>query len=135
MGRNRTAKAVLGPGLALGYDTFHSPNCVSSMADNADSEHYIEPFSYTGLSRKEAIEKMAEILEQEERCRIIRVDENYIHAEFRSKLFRFVDDAEFYFPQDEQVVQVKSASRLGYSDLGVNRKRIEHLREVFKSVN
>ena len=53
---------------------------------------------------------------------------NYIRAEFTSKLMGFVDDGEFYFPAEEGVIQVRSASRVGESDLGVNRRRVEQIR-------
>jgi uncharacterized protein (DUF1499 family) len=76
------------------------------------------------------------LLESEPRCRIVGVDELangsiYVHAEFRSALFRFVDDVEFLLPVDGSLIQVKSASRLGYSDMGVNRERVERLRVLF----
>lgn len=56
-------------------------------------------------------------------------DDNYIHAEFTSSIFRFVDDVEFYFETAEKIVQVRSASRKGYYDWGVNRRRIEKIRK------
>ena len=106
-----------------------SPNCVSSMS--TDTSHFIPPIGYGEIPRVEAYNRILEILGNEKRCRIITADENYIHAEFRSSLFRFVDDTEFFFPPDKMIIQVKSASRLGYSDFGVNRKRIEELRGAF----
>lgn len=65
------------------------------------------------------------------------VEDNYIRAEFVSKIFRFVDDVEFYFPDKkskELLIHVRSASRVGYSDLGVNRKRIEQIRRKLKTI-
>jgi uncharacterized protein (DUF1499 family) len=59
------------------------------------------------------------------------VERNYIHAEFVSAIFRFVDDVEFLFDDHQKVIQVKSASRVGYYDLGVNRRRIEKIRKQF----
>jgi uncharacterized protein (DUF1499 family) len=64
---------------------------------------------------------------------VITETENYIHATFTSRIFRFVDDVEFYFMRDAPVIHVRSASRVGYSDLGVNRKRVEKIRQAFKS--
>ncbi len=109
-----------------------SPNSVSSMAED---DHYIEPISYENMTRDEAAALMIQAIELQANS-IITVSENYyIHAEFRSNFFRFVDDVEFYFPQEEQIIHVKSASRVGYSDFGVNRKRVENLREVFDSLD
>lgn len=111
-----------------------SPNCVSSMT--TDVQKFVEPIGYAGLTREAAREKLTAILESEKSCRIVEAKEledgsYYIHAEFRSKFFRFVDDAEFLFPENENVIHVKSASRVGYSDMGVNRKRMELLRSRF----
>jgi len=108
-----------------------SPNCVNSQA--ADEAHFIEPLHYTG-SEKEARNRLVQIIKSEERTKILQDTENYIQAEFTSALFRFVDDVEFYFPekQDGQaIIHVRSASRVGYSDFGVNRKRIEQIRSKF----
>jgi uncharacterized protein (DUF1499 family) len=65
------------------------------------------------------------------RAKIVSSSEDYIHAEFRSKLFRFVDDVEFYFDAPRKLIDFRSASRVGHSDLGVNRKRMEEIREKF----
>ncbi len=105
-----------------------SPNCVNSQAAPAD-DHFIEPLAYAG-TRAEARQRLLEIINETPRTRIIDNREDYIRVEFKSRLFRFVDDVEFYFP-DEPLIQVRSASRVGYSDLGVNRRRIESIRERF----
>ena len=105
-----------------------SPNCVNSQA--VDETHAISPLRFTG-SPEEAKARLLQILESAKRARAIDVQENYIRASFTSALFRFVDDVEFYFPQQqgaETLIHVRSASRAGYSDLGVNRKRIEQIR-------
>jgi len=62
---------------------------------------------------------------------IITEEGSYLHAETRSFLFRFVDDVEFMMDTDSRVIHVRSASRTGYSDLGVNRRRVERLRRAF----
>ena len=105
-----------------------SPNCVSSMAKNPS--HHIEPFRYEGTS-KSARKKLISIIESTKRAQIITSESNYIHAEFTSLIFRFVDDVEFYFGDPAPVIHVRSESRVGYSDLGANRKRIEKLRQAF----
>lgn len=104
-----------------------SPNCVSSQAAG---EHYIEPIKYQA-SRQHAYDAMMGVLRHMKRVKIITSDENYIHAECRSRIFRFVDDLELYFPENEQIIHVRSASRVGYSDMGVNRKRVEGIRGFF----
>lgn len=105
-----------------------SPNCVSSQA--GDAKHAIAPLTYS-VSRAEALARLKEILNTMERVKIVGEKEDYLHAEARSLIFRFVDDVDFYFPAAEKVIHVRSASRLGYSDLGVNRKRVEEIRKRF----
>ncbi len=63
------------------------------------------------------------------RARIVEETEDYLHAECRSALFGFVDDLELQLRPSESIIAVRSASRLGYSDFGVNRRRVEALRE------
>ena len=106
-----------------------SPNCVSTQS--TDSAHYIEPLQYGG-SLADARKKLIEILENTKRVRMVKVGTNYVHAEFRSRIFQFVDDVEFYFPPEESVIHVKSASQSGYYDFGANRRRVEWLRSVLK---
>jgi uncharacterized protein (DUF1499 family) len=65
------------------------------------------------------------------RSEIVTAENNYIHATFTSFLFRFVDDVEFSFDDETKVINVRSASRTGYSDLGVNRRRVEEIRKRF----
>ena len=98
-----------------------TPNCVSSQADPADTEHYIAPL--TG-----SIEEVRKAVESLPRTTIISSTSSYLYAEFRSKLLGFVDDVEFFF--DGRAIQVRSASRLGRRDFHVNRKRVERLREM-----
>ena len=62
------------------------------------------------------------------RTSIVEERADYLYAEFASRLLGFVDDVEFYFPPNERIIHVRSASRLGHSDFGVNRKRIEDIR-------
>ncbi len=108
-----------------------SPNCASSQAK--DSEHHIAPFKFNG-NGKDAIKKLISIIKSLKRTNIISSSEDYIHAEFTSFIFRFVDDVEFYLNNDEKVIHVRSASRIGYSDIGVNRKRIEMIRKKFIAI-
>ena len=105
-----------------------SPNCVSSGA--GDTLHAIAPLTYSD-SREEAFARLKKVLSAMKRTTIVAEKEDYLHAEARSLIFRFVDDVEFYFPVAEKVIHVRSASRVGYSDMGVNRKRVEEIREKF----
>ena len=81
----------------------------------------------------EAQARLKQVLLNEPRTRIVKEEGGYLHAEARSFLFRFVDDVEFMFDADQQVIHVRSASRLGYSDLGVNRRRVERIRRAFNN--
>lgn len=105
-----------------------SPNCVSSQA--SDPEHAIVPIAYSG-TRAEAYTHLKKVLAGMKRTTIVVEKEDYLHAEVKSLIFRFVDDVEFFFPAAEKVIQVRSASRVGYSDMGVNRKRVEEIRRRF----
>lgn len=102
-----------------------SPNCVSS--DGQDSEHQVAPLQLAG-SALEAWTVAKEYLSNRPRTRIVTEKPDYLHAECRSTLFGFVDDLELHLRTSEEVIAIRSASRLGYSDLGVNRRRVEELR-------
>ena len=106
-----------------------SPNCVSTQSP--DEDHYIEPIKYSG-TLTHARARLAAVIHSMKRSRIVDVQDDYIHAEFRSAVFRFVDDVEFYFPSNDPIIQVRSASRVGYYDFGVNRRRIETIRHEFE---
>ncbi len=102
-----------------------SPNCVSSFSQ--DAEHKIEPLAYVS-SPAEAMAKLKGAIESSAKTKIITATDNYLYAEFTSALMGFVDDVEFLVDDGAKVIHVRSASRLGESDLGVNRKRIETIR-------
>jgi len=106
-----------------------SPNCVSSLS--SDKAHFIEPLHYAG-SLADAKQRLIDILQNTKRVRLVKIEAQYIHAEFRSLVFRFIDDIEFYFPSEESIIHIKSASRTGYYDFGVNRRRVERLRSTFE---
>jgi len=109
-----------------------APNCVSSI--DTDRKHFIEPLRFAG-SAKDAQHRLLEVLLSLKRTRVVTFKENYIHAESVSAIMRFVDDVEFFFDDRQKVIHVKSASRVGYSDLGVNRRRIEKIRKLFNERN
>lgn len=87
------------------------------------------PFRYN-KSRAEAKEALKAVINSLSRTKLIEEDESYLHYEFTSLLLRFVDDVEFLFDDDTKTVHFRSASRTGYSDLGVNRRRMEDLRAL-----
>ena len=112
-------------------DCPNKPNCVSTK--NSNSKSYIEPIRYTG-SRVEAKKNLFLTLETFKESRVTNEKDNFIHVEFFSKIFGFVDDVEFYFNKPG-VIEFRSASRIGYSDLGVNRNRMESIRSKFNELS
>ena len=105
-----------------------TPNCVSSQADAADREHYIAPIAFRG-----AMADLRKAVESMERASVITAQANYLYAEYRTKLLRYVDDLELFYDQRAGLVHVRSASRLGRRDFGVNRKRVEALRSIIQA--
>ena len=105
-----------------------TPNCVNSQSE--DTLHQIQPLAYSSTPTQAMFELKA-IIHNLEKTKIITETENYLYAEFTSSFWGFVDDVEFLLDESTQVIHVRSASRLGTSDLGVNRKRIEMIRSQF----
>lgn len=103
-----------------------SPNCVSSQA--ADDRHRIEPLAFAGDSDA-AFGRLKRILESRGDTTIIEQSADYLRAELRTTFF--VDDGEFLLDRQQRLIHVRSASRLGYSDLGKNRSRMEEIRRAF----
>jgi uncharacterized protein (DUF1499 family) len=106
-----------------------TPNCVCSQS--TDKRHAIEPFHYQE-GMEEARQRLLAVIAAQKRTRVVSNQGIYLHAEFTSALFRFVDDVEFLFDDTAKVIHVRSASRIGSYDLGVNRRRIEDLRSRFE---
>ncbi len=109
-----------------------TPNCVSSQADPSDAEHYIAPIAFKGTTAA-AMAAAKTAVESMERSTIVREERGYLYAEFRSKLLGFVDDVELLYDEKGGVFHVRSASRLGRRDFGVNRKRMEILRTKLRA--
>ncbi|MFT4579815.1 MAG: hypothetical protein ACI8PD_000781 [Nitrospinales bacterium] len=105
------------------------PNCVSSKSTT--SPHAIDPIYYKG-SQEDARKSLLLIIKSLQRARLVSEHDSFLHVEFTSNLFRFVDDVEFYF-KEPGIIHFRSASRIGHSDLGVNRERMEHIRQVFEN--
>ena len=105
-----------------------SPNCVSSQAD--ETAHRVDPLAFDGEPTA-AWQALIQVIEQLPRTRIVSRDDRYLHAECRSRLWGFVDDLEAALEPAAGVIHLRSAARLGHSDLGVNRRRIETIRRAF----
>lgn len=104
-----------------------TPNCVSSLA--TDPRHAIAPFALD-RSFGAAKEELRQAATQLPRAQLVAEQENYLRFEFRSLVFRFVDDVEFHLDDATKTIHVRSASRVGHSDFGVNRRRIEAIRAL-----
>ena len=102
-----------------------APNCVSSDADDID--HNVPAYELA-VSCAEGWSAVKSAVGKLPRTIIARETEGYLHAECRSAFFGFVDDLELFLRADKKTIAVRSAARRGYSDFGVNRKRVENLR-------
>jgi uncharacterized protein (DUF1499 family) len=108
----------------------NKPNCVSSQAATSDTRHYIEALTYNG-EPAQVRQQLERTIAGMKRVRVVAREANYWRAEFTSALWRFVDDVEFLFDDNTKRIDIRSASRVGYSDLGVNRRRMEEIRRRF----
>jgi uncharacterized protein (DUF1499 family) len=104
-----------------------SPNCVSTSSPPQDSRHAILPYKYS-KPRSDAKAVLKTVIAGLPRTKLVEEDETYLHYEFTSLLLRFVDDVEFLFDDETKTIHFRSASRTGYGDLGVNRRRMEDIR-------
>ncbi|MBX3013776.1 MAG: DUF1499 domain-containing protein [Caldilineaceae bacterium] len=110
-----------------------SPNCVSTQAPTDDPVHAIQPIPYQGPLAA-AQQRLLSVLRAMPRVTLVAVEPDYLYAEFRSQLWHFVDDVEFYFDESAHQIHFRSSSRLGRGDLGVNRKRMETIRQRFAAL-
>jgi len=105
-----------------------SPNCVCSEKHTQDDKkHYVAPIhadKKTWLKLAQKVAKLTGVRNEG--------DENYLHAEFHTSLFHFADDLELRYDEDAQLIHIRSASRMGHSDFGANRKRVEMIRKMAK---
>jgi len=106
-----------------------TPNCVCSF--DADGEHGIAPLKFAG-PWEAARDRLLSVVRSQPRTQVVVDDGPYLRIECTSLILRFVDDLEFLFDQTTQVIHVRSASRVGRSDLGVNRNRVEAIRRLFE---
>ena len=105
-----------------------SPNCISSQG--SDSAYTVEPLTYDSEAEK-IIADLKVVVGSMKGATIVSESAAYLHVEFQSDVFRFIDDVEFMVDDMAKVVHVRSASRVGYYDFGVNRKRIEKIRQAW----
>lgn len=106
-----------------------SPNCVSTQALEDDAVHYAEPIIYSS-DRKSAQLAIESYLLEQGNTRIVTSKLGYVHFEVKSPLIGYVDDVEVYLPDADSVIHIRSASRVGYSDFGVNRDRVRQIKEL-----
>ena len=107
-----------------------SPNCLSSDAD--DNAHQTAPFQLKGTP-EHIWDIVRKLVMELPRTHIVTDSPEYLHAECRSSVFGFVDDIELHLRPADGIIAVRSASRLGHSDFGVNHRRIESLRTALIS--
>jgi len=107
-----------------------SPNCLSS--DDNNSAHNIPPFQLVKPA-SEVWQVVRKLVSELPRTQVVNETSDYLHAECRSNVFGFVDDLELHLRPSAGLIAVRSAARLGYSDFGVNRRRIESLRAALIS--
>ncbi len=106
-----------------------SPNCVSSRA--RDQKHAVEPFHVKG-DPAAAWSAIRSVIESLPRTAVVEVTDRYLHAECKSRLFGFTDDLELLLDPTSNVIEIRSASRTGYYDFGVNRRRVDDLRRTLR---
>ncbi len=102
-----------------------SPNCVSSQA--AEARHFIEPLGFSGVG-PQAFKILKEIISDLPNTRITESTDTYLHAEFRTRWLKFTDDVDAIVDEERKIIEIRSASRIGYWDLGTNRRRVELIR-------
>ncbi len=108
-----------------------SPNCVSSQAERAEQK--VEPLKYSG-SMEEAKLRLRLVIEGMPGTKVLQDDRVYMHVEYQTMVFGFIDDVEFLVDDTRKLIHLRSASRLGYSDLGTNRRCVETIRRLFENV-
>ena len=111
-------------------DVPSSPNCVSTQT--ADQSHWIAPLEFSGPPN-DALARLLEVIANMPGSKVISRDKHYVYVEFTSTFFRFVDYVEFLMEPETNQIHFRSASRVGHSDLGANRKRMETIRTAFQA--
>lgn len=105
-----------------------SPNCVSSLTSTRP--HSMPPLTYAGEAET-AMQALVDVVSAMDGVRVVSSEDGYIHCEFTTSLFRFVDDVEFLLDADKAVIHFRSASRVGHYDFDQNRRRMNEIRRRF----
>lgn len=108
----------------------NKPNAVSSQS--SDSEKYVDPLDFKG-NLEDSKKIITAIVNDYNGANIKKNDTNYIYAVFTTGKMKFHDDVEFYFDEKNKKIHFRSSSRVGYSDMGMNRKRYDELKENYYS--
>lgn len=106
-----------------------TPNCVCSQSPSEDTKHSIAPMPYS-YSEELIREKILEVLNEMARTKIVTASDNYFYVESNTLLLRFTDDFEVYIDDREKLLHFRSASRIGHSDLGTNKRRVEAFKKM-----
>lgn len=133
LSRNQPATDTIARGVVEGRlkPCPETPNCVSTQVEPSDEIHYVEPIEID--DGENALEQIESWIHDSPRAEIVTRRNDYIHAVFRSRVFGFADDFEVYVPASGDVAHLRSASRVGQGDMGVNRARYEDVRAVLRS--
>lgn len=107
-----------------------TPNCVSSQTDREDRR--LPPLAFPGEPQA-ALERLRQVVEAMPRSHVVAATDGYLHVEYTTAFFRFVDDVEFLVGPSQSVIHFRSASRVGRNDLGANRRRMEAIRREFEA--
>ena len=109
-------------------DCPESPNCQGS--DSGEAERRVEPLPLKG-SADETMDALVALIGARSDAAVASRDGDYLHATFTSSLVGYIDDVEFLVDESAGIVRIRSASRIGHSDLGANARRVEALREAW----
>lgn len=105
-----------------------SPNAVSTQTDDEDKK--VEPFEFKGdLENSKKV--IIDVLDKIDKVKIVKNEEDYIYSVFETKTMKYKDDVEFYFDKENKLIHFRSASRIGYSDMGLNKERYEKIRKMY----
>jgi len=104
------------------------PNCVSSLA--TEDKQKIAPMSYDG-NRATAHLRLLAALSKLKNTEIVEDSHPFLHVKITSTLWNFIDDVSFFFDDENKLIHMRSASRSGYYDFGVNRRRLENIRALY----
>ncbi|MFW7377400.1 MAG: DUF1499 domain-containing protein [Oligoflexus sp.] len=125
------SEAGLHPCPNLPLSRWHeNSNCVSSL--DVGTDYYIEPISFHSDVESEALQKIARAINEHPQIDVQVLTENYMHFEWSSQLFGFIDDVELWWRPELHRIEVRSAARLGNRDFGANRHHVAWLRAVLK---